>query len=130
MHVERSFISLEIVTPNFLNELLSGEGSPRMAAQLEQQLELLERQREAVFAAVCLERFAVHPQRPDRHGLRDRHLVALEQRLHPSDELRGFERFDEIIVRTQLEPLHDLPGFPFGGQHEKRHVIIPAQLAA
>src|SRR3954454_11568942 len=65
MDIQGALVALKIVAPDVFDEAVAREGLPRIAGELEQQLELLERQRQARALHRDFVGLAVHHQVAD-----------------------------------------------------------------
>ena len=72
----------------------------------------------------------LQPQVTDLEELRGHVVVAAHARPDAGHQLLGFERFDHVVVRTGLQPQHDVDGVGLGGKHDDRHAGLGTDLSA
>src|SRR5271157_1362852 len=122
MDVQGSVVAVKIVTPDILDQLLTGKGTAWVTGQLEQQLEFLERKGEALAVDHHFKGFAVHGQFPDLDRLRGDDPIAFQQGVNARHQFQGLEGLDQIVVGG-FELLAQLPAV-----HVRHHHINNCQI--
>jgi len=125
-------VAFVTVAPNLIQQLAATEHPAGMAGEMEQQVEffggqrqLLARQQRPALARLDHER-ATRDARIVRRcsSQPTQGFGSPQQRLHPGEQLRETERFDQIVVGAQLQAQHPVQLRRLGGQHQDRQVIV------
>src|SRR5579875_123071 len=128
VHVHQPGVRRVPVTPDLLEQHLTGEHLPWLAGERDQQVELQRRKAERL--AVPLDRMAGHVDRhvPDLQHLRRRLIRPAQPGPDPGDEFLGFERLEDVVVRPGLKPQDHVHGVGLRRQHDDRHARLAPDL--
>src|SRR4051812_15604738 len=112
-----------VIAPHLVEQLLTADHEALVAHQVLEQLELTLREVDLPlparhFMGVRVEREVTHPQR--RHPAR---RPPAQQRPHPREQLLALERLHEIVVRTDVQPLHPALERIARREHQDRSVV-------
>ena len=131
MYVNRSRVTEIVKAPYIVEQLCAGEHAVRTGGEKVQQLDLLRRRIHALALDNQIVRLLVDHQIVKRQLLGRiirRHTA--EYRTHARNDLRHFERLDDVVVRTHLQTGNAVRGLAFGRQHDDRHITLRTDLPA
>ena len=123
VYIQGAVVALKIIAPDIFDQLLARKRPARITGQLEQQLELFEWQSHFLAGHAHFESLAVHQQFPHLHRLRSHDAVAFQQGFHACHQFQRLERFDQVVIRPQLEALELLADLAPGSQHQNRQIV-------
>src|SRR5699024_9222375 len=127
VHVEGTFVALEVQTPHLVDDLPPAERAVLVGGEQEEQVELLQRQVHTVAADGGHVAARVQSEPPGMGHLFGDLVVAPQQRFDPHHQLGPLERFHQVVVHPGGEPFHLVPQLALGGEHQQRQVrIVPA----